>query len=227
MADQGGEITGGEDGQGDDDTSEERASRWSAPFQWWRRASWRSRLVAVGITVLVLALFGTIGSLQGEVDDLEAANVGLGGDLDEERAARASAEDSAAEAEERADQAEQDAEDEIASMQAEFDTQAERLDDRQARLDRRERQIEQDAAVLAELTAAVEAASFSDGLYQVDTDIQPGLYRTDGGVGCYWARLNSSNTTDFIDNHFGSGPQTVEISGGWFESSGCGTWRRS
>jgi len=226
MSDQGGEITDSGDDLGGDDTSGAHASRWSAPRRWWRRASWRSRLVAVGITVLVLALFGTIGSLQGEVDDLEAANAELEGDLEGERDARSGAEDAATEADERADQAEADAADEIASMQDDFDTRLERLDDRQARLDRRERQIEEDAAVLAELTAAVEAASFSDGLYQIGTDIQPGLYRTNGGVGCYWAKLNSSNTSDYIDNHFGSGPQTVEISGGWFESSGCGTWRR-
>lgn len=49
------------------------------------------------------------------------------------------------------------------------------------------------------------------GTYLVGVDIVPGIYRTPGGTSCYWARLNSLDTSDIIDNNNSSGPQVVEI----------------
>lgn len=67
-----------------------------------------------------------------------------------------------------------------------------------------------------------------DGTYVVGEDIAPGTYRTEGGPGCYWARLADFNG-DFdsiITNGFGDGQQVVNISANdaAFEASGCGTW---
>lgn len=48
----------------------------------------------------------------------------------------------------------------------------------------------------------------------VGTDIVPGTYHTPGGSHCYWARLNSLDTGDIIDNNnnsSSSGPQSVDI----------------
>lgn len=199
---------------------------WLRPIDWWRVASWRGRLVTVVVVILLAGLIGAMTGLQDEVDELEAANAELEADLAEAEEGRTEAEVSAAEADERALDTEAAAEREIEDMQDEVAQERAVLRSRRSELDRREREIEREADALAQLTAAVEANSFGDGLYQVGTDLQPGLYRTDGGFGCYWAKLNSSNTSDFIDNHFGDGPQTVEISTGWFESAGCGTWRR-
>lgn len=66
----------------------------------------------------------------------------------------------------------------------------------------------------------------TDGTYLVGTDIYPGMYRTGGGSQCYWARLNSLDTGDIIDNHNSSGPQVIEIlpTDRAFLSQNCQTW---
>lgn len=80
---------------------------------------------------------------------------------------------------------------------------------------------------LATTTSAKKPyTSFSDGLYEVGTDIRPGTYKTDGHKDCYYARLSSFNTSDIIDNNDTDGPATVQISATdkAFISHGCGTW---
>ena len=109
------------------------------------------------------------------------------------------------------------AEGELVSREAE-------LSSLEADLIAREQELEQREGQVQAAEQAVERNSFGDGLYKVGEDIQPGTYRTDGANNCYWAKLGSSNTSDFIDNHFGNGPQTLVIDSPWFESSGCGTW---
>ena len=62
---------------------------------------------------------------------------------------------------------------------------------------------------------------------EVGAEINPGRWKTAGGVGnCYYAILNSSDTFDIADNNV-SGPATVDLnSGQFFETSGCATWTR-
>jgi hypothetical protein len=71
--------------------------------------------------------------------------------------------------------------------------------------------------------------TFGDGLYQVGIDIAPGVYRSAGGTGCYWARLKTLATNSYIDNNNGVGPQVVEIrpTDGAFLTRDCGTWQKS
>jgi hypothetical protein len=72
------------------------------------------------------------------------------------------------------------------------------------------------------------AGSFGDGTHVVGEDIEPGTYKTEGGSGCYWARLRSfSGELDAIianDNASGRGVVTIAPSDAGFESSNCGTW---
>lgn len=65
-----------------------------------------------------------------------------------------------------------------------------------------------------------------DGTYLVGSDILPGIYRTPGGSRCYWARLDSLDTSDIIDNNNSTGPQVIEILGTdrAFQTSGCRQW---
>jgi hypothetical protein len=67
-----------------------------------------------------------------------------------------------------------------------------------------------------------------DGTYVVGVDIQPGVYRSQGGSGCYWKRLSglSGALDDIIANNFGSGPQVVQIASTdvAFSTSDCSTW---
>jgi hypothetical protein len=75
------------------------------------------------------------------------------------------------------------------------------------------------------------ADSFGDGDYGVNTQIQPGRYRSAGGSPCYWVR-----STDFrregVDGVIADGnvdgPAVVEIARTdvAFSSSGCGGWRK-
>jgi hypothetical protein len=73
------------------------------------------------------------------------------------------------------------------------------------------------------------APAFSDGLYKVGTDIQPGSNRTAGGAECYYARLRSDDTSSIIANNLSSGPQrmTVRSSDGYVEFSGGCEWTKA
>lgn len=73
-------------------------------------------------------------------------------------------------------------------------------------------------------------APFSDGVYLVNVDIQPGVWRSDGtGSNCYWARLrNLRGENDVIENVTGATPTLVAIgpSDLAFKASRCGNWSR-
>jgi hypothetical protein len=70
------------------------------------------------------------------------------------------------------------------------------------------------------------AGTFSEGVYEVGVDIQPGKYRSEGGDGCYWARLDENQ--EIIDNDLRSGPTivTVRESDAYLELNRC-TWTKS
>ena len=70
--------------------------------------------------------------------------------------------------------------------------------------------------------------NFSDGTYQVGTDIQPGTYRTrEGSPNCYWERLRnfSGGLNGILANGNTSAPAvvTIEQTDAGFHSEGCGT----
>jgi hypothetical protein len=69
----------------------------------------------------------------------------------------------------------------------------------------------------------------TNGTFVVGTDIAPGTYRTNGGNGCYWARLKSFDTGDTIDNNVSDGPQVVLIkpTDAAFLTRDCGTWHKA
>jgi hypothetical protein len=76
-----------------------------------------------------------------------------------------------------------------------------------------------------------QEGSFSDGTYQVGTDIQPGTYRTsEGSTGCYYERLSgfSGELNDIIANNNTDAPAVVTIkpTDAGFTSSSCGTWTK-
>lgn len=65
--------------------------------------------------------------------------------------------------------------------------------------------------------------SFSSGTYEVGLDIQPGRYRSPGGDGCYWARLDDGQ--EIIDNNLSDGPTVFDVaeSDAFVELNRC-TW---
>jgi hypothetical protein len=113
---------------------------------------------------------------------------------------------------------------ELETRTADLDARQKSLDERKAALDTRENQI-------ASAETAAEANSFDNGVFVVGTDIQPGVYHSDGpssdGLGSgYWARLSGLTGDDIITNAVPTGPTTVEIlsSDVAFESSYMQTW---
>jgi len=68
--------------------------------------------------------------------------------------------------------------------------------------------------------------TFSEGVYAVGVDIQPGQYRSPGGAACYWARLDANE--GIIDNYIGNGPSILNVraSDAYIELSRC-TWTKS
>ena len=145
----------------------------------------------------------------------------------------------------------QDLEDEVASLKsraseyrqsaaaarAELADQTAELEQRDARLEKREeRQRAAAAARQEELDAReedisateqeVESNTITDGIWQLNSDFQPGLYRAPGGGGCYWALLGSADTSDIINNGGFSSNQTLQIDSPFFETNDCGDWTK-
>jgi hypothetical protein len=104
----------------------------------------------------------------------------------------------------------------------------------QAKYTAAEAKLASETKTLNTLVGRIQASAISsDGVYVVGHDIKPGTWHTsgDGGQGgsaCYFATLNSLNTSDIIDNNNFDGPETVSVSGAYaFEISGPCTWYRT
>lgn len=69
-----------------------------------------------------------------------------------------------------------------------------------------------------------------DGVYVVGKDIKAGVYHTNGSGDtgqndCYFATLNSTDTTDIADNNNFDGAETVNVSSAYaFQTNGPCTW---
>jgi hypothetical protein len=67
------------------------------------------------------------------------------------------------------------------------------------------------------------------GTFVVGEDIQPGTYRAAAQPGCYWARLNSLDTSDIADNDNADGPVVVQIlpSDKAFQTTDCADFHKT
>ena len=72
--------------------------------------------------------------------------------------------------------------------------------------------------------------SFDEGTYIVNTDIEPGTYKSSGGSGCYYARLSGFGGVldNIITNNNADSSAVVTVDGGdaGFTSVRCGTWTK-
>ena len=74
------------------------------------------------------------------------------------------------------------------------------------------------------------ASSFTNGMYEVGVDVQPGMYKAEGSVGrlCYWEFQDRDGTV--VGHDAGEGPQIMVIPPHVFlvrSSGGCQTWVRA
>ena len=141
-----------------------------------------------------------------------------------------------------------DAKDDLAELQDEYDfvtrnlTKMEedlegklaKVDSRLAELDDLEASARQQEAAARDLRreldkelGIVRNSKFGDGVWKVGTEITPGIYRASAGSSCYWAILNSADTSNIANNGGFTKNQTVTLTDGkWFETSGCGQWTK-
>ena len=71
--------------------------------------------------------------------------------------------------------------------------------------------------------------SFGDGTWQIGVDVEPGTYTTAGaGTSSCRHALQPSRTGE-ATGAVGRGPATVVLTetDGWFDTSGCATWKRA
>jgi hypothetical protein len=89
---------------------------------------------------------------------------------------------------------------------------------------------QQQQAVKAQMGELQASQISGDGVYVVGKDIASGIYHTNGSGNtgaddCYFATLNSTDTTNIADNNNFDGPETVDVSSAYaFEISGPCTW---
>jgi hypothetical protein len=102
---------------------------------------------------------------------------------------------------------------------------------RQAQLNQEAATLKSQRKTLNQEIGNVQASQISaSGVYVVGTNIKTGTWYTpgDNGVGgdaCYFATLNSDNTSDISDNNNFDGSETVNLSGAYaFQISGPCTW---
>lgn len=73
--------------------------------------------------------------------------------------------------------------------------------------------------------------SFGDGTWQVGVDVEAGTYRTTGAVDatCRHALQPARTDGTTTGGTAGRGPATIVLTeaDGWFDTSGCATWKRA
>ena len=91
---------------------------------------------------------------------------------------------------------------------------------------------QQEKTVAAEMGQLQASQISGDGVYVVGKDIKAGVYHTSGSGNtgqndCYFATLNSTDTTNIADNNNFDGAETVDVSSAYaFEVNGPCTWVR-
>ena len=143
---------------------------------------------------------------------------------------------------------------ELEQVRARLDTVAGDLPERENRLKAALQKLDRDAAALDERAAALDARAADlsvkekavaarekavkvvetavkdntvagEGVYEVGADIKAGTYKTAGKRGCYYAVLNSTDTSDIADNNNLDGPGVLTVSTGqYLQVSGCADW---
>ena len=102
---------------------------------------------------------------------------------------------------------------------------------RNTALSQQETTLKQQEKTVAAEVGQLQASQISgDGMYVVGKDIKAGVYHTNGSGNtgqndCYFATLNSTDTTNIADNNNFDGPETVDVSSAYaFQVNGPCTW---
>jgi hypothetical protein len=198
------------------------------------RRRWPKRVGGIAVAVVALLIGVLIGTNannhSGELSSAKAANATLRGQASQltgqvnslkgqVASAHSQVQNATSTANAKAAQA-------YAARNAALSQQSSSLKQQQTALSRQQRQLK---AQLGE----VQASQISgDAVYVVGQDIKPGVYHTNGSgdtgaSDCYFATLNSTDTSNIADNNNFDGPETVDVSSAYaFEINGPCTWSR-
>jgi len=182
-----------------------------------RRISLRTLLIAgLGALILGIAIGVAVGDPPGSVDKLNTAEALLKSRANKIQFLQSKVDDRDA----RASAMQAKINDYQAGI-ADIEAQKSTLAQKEAELAEREKAV-------SSAETRIAANTFpGEGIYIVGTDVQPGRYRSDGGSGCYWARMNA-NGDDIIDNDISDGPTVVTIqpTDGIIKVSRCGPFTK-
>lgn len=103
--------------------------------------------------------------------------------------------------------------------QAKLDARAKAVAAKERAVAARERKVGIVEHVIAQNTIP------GDGVFRVGVDMTPGLYKTPGRAGCYYAVNGDANGNNILSNNIIDGPAVVSVTAGtFFESRGCADW---
>lgn len=195
---------------------------------------WPKRVGGIAVAVVALligVLIGTnVNNKSGELASAKAANTTLRGRASQltgqvnslkgqVASAHSQVQNATSTANAKAAQA-------YAGRNAALSQQSSSLEQQQTALSRQQQQLK---AQLGEIQASQISG---DAVYVVGKDIKSGVYHTNGSgdtgaSDCYFATLNSTDTSNIADNNNFDGPETVDVSSAYaFEINGPCTWSR-
>jgi hypothetical protein len=177
-----------------------------------------SLIATAGVAVFIIAAVAIAAGNESELDKTKQDLAAAQADAGSQSSAASAASADASQASSSASNAVVQAQSSLASSQSAITASQSALDASNSSLT--SAKAEFDAAV-----AGRKATQFSDGTFEVGSDIQPGKYHTEGGSGCYWEKNNGGSGIDaIIANDNASGPVTLVIDSPFFKSQRCGTW---
>ena len=166
-----------------------------------------------------------VSTLKGQVSNLKGQVSGLQAQVSSDSAAVTTAQNKAATAQQSANA------NAATAYKGKEAALAQAYQGKEATLSAEQQTANQQEATLKQELGQVQASSISgDGVYVVGQDIKAGTWHTNGSGNtgandCYFATLNSTNTTDIADNNNFDGPETVDVAGAYaFQISGPCTW---
>jgi hypothetical protein len=166
----------------------------------------------------VSTLKGQVSALKGQVSSLQTQ-------VSNDSATAAAAQNKAATAQQTANASA------AAAYKGKEAALAQTYQGKEAALSAQQQTVNQQEKTLKQELGQVQASSISgDGVYVVGQDIKSGTWHTNGSGDtgandCYFATLNSTDTSNIADNNNFDGPETVDLSGAYaFQVSGPCTW---
>ena len=166
-----------------------------------------------------------VASLKGQVSSLKGQVSSLTGQVSSDNATVTAAQGKAATAQQTANA------NAAAAYKGREAALAQTYQGKEAALSAQQQTVKQQEATLKQELGRVQASQISgDGVYVVGKDIKSGTWHTNGSGNtgqndCYFATLNSTDTTNIADNNNFDGPETVDVSSAYaFEISGPCTW---